>query len=319
MITRLHRIALMIAMILIGLTSAVPWARSAEPPQSMTPGAPAVREEMLVTTQWLANHLNGSTVKILHVGKKRASYIAGHIPGSRFLDGSDLATTVAGIPNEIPPLAQLTTLMARLGVENSDRVIVYDEEAGLLAARAYLTLDYLGMGGRTALLDGQFKKWRAEKRELSQAIPSFAPSGFTAHTNPQVIAYFEEVQNLTARKVGLSKAGACLIDARPEKQYTGADAGEGIARPGHIPGAVSVPWTRAIQSEANPVLRPPAELRAELGKAGIQQGAPVIAYCRTGGQASFSYFMLKHLGYDVKMYDGSYYEWTRKPETQVEK
>lgn len=286
---------------------------------SAAPKAPAVRGDMLVNATQLASLLGAPGVKVLHVGRKRDAYDAGHIPGALFVGWDEITETVGGLPNEIPPLPKLTALMRRLGVMADDRIILYDDEAGVAAARAYVTLDYLGLGERTAVLNGQLKKWVAEGRPLSKEAPKVTPSKFTPKPNPSVIADFKTVQAISSKNGELSAQGERLVDARPAEQYQGTQAGEGIERPGHIPGAVSVPWSCGVESEANPVFRPPAELRAELDKAGVKPGEKVITYCRTGGQASFAYFMLKYLGYDVKMYDGSYHEWSHKPGTAVAK
>jgi thiosulfate/3-mercaptopyruvate sulfurtransferase len=281
--------------------------------------APEVRANLLVETDWLVDHLADPNVRVLHIAQTRKGYDAGHIPLARFVAWNDISTTVAGLPNELPPVEALTALMRRLGVWNTDRVVIYDEDGGMLAARAYVTLDYLGMGDRAALLNGQLKKWKAEGKELSKEKPPVTPSDFTAHVNRDVIVGFEKVRELAGSDAALAKEQAKLIDARPAKQYRGEEAGEGIARPGHIPGAVSVPWNCALESDANPTFLSAEEIRAKYAKAGVKPGEQVITYCRTGGQASFAYFTLKYLGYDPKMYDGSYWEWSRKEGTKVEK
>jgi len=101
-----------------------------------------------------------------------------------------------------------------------------------------------------------------------------------------------------------------LIDARPVDEYTGAKPGDGIPRGGHIPGAANVFWMQNVVSKENPVMRPAAELRRLYEATGVAPDRKVVTYCRTGGQASHAYFTAKYLGYDVVMYDGSFFEWS---------
>jgi thiosulfate/3-mercaptopyruvate sulfurtransferase len=108
-----------------------------------------------------------------------------------------------------------------------------------------------------------------------------------------------------------------LIDARPVEEYTGTTPGEGIPRGGHIPGASNVFWMQNVVSKENPTLRSAAELRRLYEEAGVQHGRNIVTYCRTGGQASHAYFTLKYLGYEVVMYDGSFFEWSNTEGTPV--
>jgi thiosulfate/3-mercaptopyruvate sulfurtransferase len=109
---------------------------------------------MVVSTTWLDAHVNDPDVFVLHVGADRKSYDAGHIPGARFVSLPDIAVTREGTPNELPPATDLTRLFTRLGIGDRGRLVLYGDEQGLLAARLFFTLDYLGHGDRAALLDG---------------------------------------------------------------------------------------------------------------------------------------------------------------------
>jgi thiosulfate/3-mercaptopyruvate sulfurtransferase len=115
----------------------------------------------------------------------------------------------------------------------------------------------------------------------------------------------------------VTSPSAALIDARPVEEYTGAKPGDGVPRGGHIPGAVNVFWRQNLQSRENPVLRSVAELRKLYEEAGALPGRTLVTYCRTGGQASHAYFTLKYLGYDVIMYDGSFFEWSNTQGTPI--
>ena len=125
------------------------------------------------------------------------------------------------------------------------------------------------------------------------------------------------MRDLSWTATNVTSPSLVLIDARPVDEYTGTKPGEGVPRGGHIPGAANVFWMQNIVSKENPALRSPVELRRLYKEAGVQDGRTIVAYCRTGGQASHAYFTLKYLGYDVVMYDGSFFEWSNTEGTPV--
>ncbi|MFN0084478.1 MAG: sulfurtransferase [Blastocatellia bacterium] len=267
-----------------------------------------VRAEMLVSTDWLARNLNKPGVVVLHAAAERKSYDEGHVPGARFLSLREILTVRNGVANELPPVADLRNVFERLGVGDQSRIVIYGENAGLTAARVYFTLDYLGHGDRAALLDGGLEKWRAEKREVSTQAVAPQSAAFTPRVRPQVRAEASAVRDLSWIASNIEPSDVSLIDARPLKQYEGEDAG-GLSRPGHIPGAASLYWMQHLAAPDNPVLKPARELQALFEAAGVKPGQRVLTYCRSGMQASHSYFTAKYLGYDVMMYDGSFGEW----------
>ena len=277
----------------------------------------SVRSDMIVSTAWLAAHLNDPKVVILHVARERAHYDGGHIPGARFVGWGEITATRDGVPNELAPVAELQKLFERLGIGNSARIVLYGDSSGLSAARAYFTLDYLGHGGRAALLDGGLEKWQAERRAVSTDVVAPKTASFTPRVRPSVVTNLDVMRDLSWTATNLGSSGVVLIDARPVDEYTGAKPGDGVPRGGHIPGAANVFWMQNIVGKEMPLLRSPGELYRLYEKAGTQHGRTVVAYCRTGGQASHSYFTLKYLGYDVVMYDGSFYEWSNTEATPV--
>src|SRR5947209_2588369 len=140
--------------------------------------AAATRPDMLVSTDWLAKHLTDSKVVVLHVSGNRTAYDAGHLPGARFVPLSDLAITRDGIPNELPPAADLKKVLEAAGVSDDTRVIFYSDTSVLPATRAFFTLDYLGHGDQAALLDGGLEKWRGEGRTLTKDAPAAVQGHF---------------------------------------------------------------------------------------------------------------------------------------------
>lgn len=271
--------------------------------------APRVREELLVSPEWLAGRTEDPGVVVLHVGSDPAEYERGHVPGARFLPLRAIITERDGNVNGLPPVAQLDSVFESVGVSDGGRVVVYG--APLAAARTFFTLDYLGHGDRTALLDGGLAAWRAAGLPLAAQAPRVTRGAFTPRPGPERVVDAEWIR----RRLG--DPAVALLDARPEAQFTGAERGDGIPRGGHIPGAGNVFWERMIHSTQHPVLHDPESLRAMLRAAGVEPGETVVAYCRSGMQASFAYFVARYLGYDTRMYDGSFLDWSRRAELPV--
>lgn len=277
-----------------------------------------VRANLLVSTDWLAKNNNNPKLVVIYVGRDNKDYSAGHIPNARFLALSDLMIMREGKPNELPPVERLTATFANLGINNDSRIVLYSDNYNLYAARAYFTLDYLGLGEQVALLDGGLDKWKAEKRPLTTEAPELKAGNFTPRLNPNIMMVRDVVRDVSWATSNLDKPNYALIDARPNEEYTGAKPGDGVKRGGHIPGAANVYWMeKNLVSKENPVLRPAGELRKLYEAAGATKNKTVVSYCRTGVQASHTYFVAKYLGYDVAMYDGSFLEWSNTENTPV--
>ncbi len=295
---------------------ATPRARSASTALPAT-GA-AVRGDMLVTSTWLAARLDDAGVVILHVADERRHFVNGHVPGARFLDAGELAWTRDGIPNELPPVEKLVDTFTRLGVGDDSRIVLYGDRMGLAAARAYFTLAYLGHAHRTAVLDGGLEKWRREGREVSRLETVFEPGSFTPDIQGQLVVSLPVMRDYSWVAGRVTDSSLAIIDARPPDEFRGDTPGEGIERPGHIPGAVNIFWRRNVAA-GEPTMRPEAELRTLYEAAGATEGGTVVTYCRTGGQGAHAWFTARYLGYDARLYDGSYYEWSEAGDTPIER
>ena len=282
--------------------------------------APAVRSDMLVTTAWLAQHLKDPKLVVLHVSRDRTAYDAGHIPGARFLALSDIVVTRDGILNELPPAAALKTVLERVGVSDDSRVILYGDASVLPATRAYFTLDYLGRGDNAALLDGGLSKWTSESRPIEKEAPTVKEGRLTPRPHPEVVVNINAVKDLSFSAVNAPAASPVLLDARTTAEFSGTTAANAeIPRPGHIPGATDLYWMDTQASKSDMSLLPVASLRKMYESAGVTPDRPVVTYCNTGMQASQSYFTLKYLGYDTRMYDGSFSEWSNAKDSPVQK
>lgn len=261
-----------------------------------TPQAPApLKSQMLVSTQWLADHLHDPQVVVLHVAKNRADYDRGHLPGARFLADDDFILGHVGLMVELPPAETLKKNFESAGVSDESRVVIYTTDWYPYAARAYYTLDYLGHGDHTALLNGSIEQWRSEGRPISTDSVTPIQENLTLHIRDKVRALLHEAKETSARASGQ----AILLDSRPQKR----DAD------GHIPGAAHIFWEETVVDAKKPVFRSADELKTLLVSRGITPGHKLVPYCEVGLQASHNYFVAKYLGYDAAMYDGSYYEW----------
>lgn len=272
----------------------------------MADSAPPLRKEMLVTAAWLAAHLSDPGLVVLCIDSSPEFYSRGHIPSARQIKLEDIAVTRDGIPNEFPPVEDLRKTFAAAGVSNSSRLVLYGERSNLFAARAYFTLDYLGVAGRAALLDGGIDKWTAEHRPLSTETPRVKPAALTISLRPEIL-----VDTAAMRDLAKKPEAVTLIDARPTKEFSGEQLSEEVTKAGHIPGASSLFWMDMLVSRENPVLKPEVDLRRMYSALNAKADQPLVTYCRTGMQSSFDYFVAKYLGYDPSMYDASFFEWSK--------
>ncbi|HZG44623.1 MAG TPA: sulfurtransferase [Longimicrobium sp.] len=266
---------------------------------------PEWNEDLRETSAELARRLNDPRVVVLHVGRDRASYDAGHVPGARFLPLSAIVAERNGIPNELPSVQQLEEAFEAVGVSDNSRVILYGDLQGLLAARAFFTLDYLGHANH-AILDGGLERWRADERPVSTEVPSARRGSLTPRPHADLVVTAEWVRD------HLNDTSVVFVDARPAAEFSGATPGEGVTRPGHIPGAHNLFWRNSLISETDPRLRSPEVLATAYTLAEASQDDTVVVYCRTGVQASHAYYVARYLERKVKMYDASFIEWSRR-------
>jgi thiosulfate/3-mercaptopyruvate sulfurtransferase len=271
----------------------------------------AKREPFVVTAAWLAEHLNDKDLVLLHVGV-RAEYDAAHIPGAMFIDNQAISTPRGeGLTLQIPSVEQLKEAFETRGVSDSSRIIVYFGKDWVTpTARVFLTLEYLGLGDRTSMLDGGMPVWIAENHPVTADVKQPARGSLMPRPRPETIA---DVAWVAAH---LQDSAVTIVDARTEKFYAG-DPG-GFSRGGHLPGAVSIPFTSLVESETSDKLKDIAALTEIFRAAGVKPGAEVVTYCHIGQQASFVYFVARLLGYKARLYDGSMNEWSARSDLRLE-
>lgn len=291
--SRIHRRAVLVCGILVML--------------ALPLHAQAVREQMLVQPDWLQRRLG--TVTLLHIGDA-AGYDTSHIPGAVLVELSSLLAQRDGTPNELPPIDALERVFRAAGVGARERIVVYSSDP-LLAARAWFTLDYLGQGDRVAMLDGGLTKWLAAGYATSKERVQPKPGSFEARAVPQAVTRLAAMREIVRLRDQLG-SGLVLIDARSSAQFSGDEAGPDVQHAGHIPGAMNIPY--ASNLDATGSFKSVYDLRLIYHQAGVTRDSANIVYCRTGMQASMTYFVLRYLGYDASLYDGSFIEWSNAGE-----
>jgi len=269
------------------------------------------RSSMIVSTEWLGQHLTDKSLVLLHVGDNK-EYDAAHIPGAQFIQTTDIsAPRGTGLILELPAVEQLTATFEKFGVTENSRIIVYFGKDWVTpTSRVYFTLDYLGLGDRTSILDGGMPAWLAEKRPVTTEISTPRPGSFTPHPNSKLVVDANWVS------ANVNKPGVAILDARDAKFYTGESAGN-MPRAGHIPSAKSIPFGSVVEDSNK--FKSEQALRQIFANAGVKQNDSVATYCHIGQQASLLYFVARYLGYDAHLYDGSFQDWSNRKDLPVEK
>ena len=263
-------------------------------------------KDVLVDTQWVENHLNDDSIRVVEVDENPALYAEAHIPGAIGFDWKrDLQDQVR---RDFLDPADFGELLGGRGIANQHTVVLYGDRNNWFAAYTYWYLKYYGHDN-VKLMNGPREKWISEGRPTSTDEPRYEPQTFDAREgDPAIRAMRDEV-------FAALDSSTRLVDVRSPQEFSGeliAMAGyeqEGAQRAGHIPGAASVPWAQAVQEDGT--FKPADELRELYKSKGVVDGSPIIAYCRIGERSAHTWFVLHELlgEDDVKNYDGSWTEW----------
>jgi thiosulfate/3-mercaptopyruvate sulfurtransferase len=277
-----------------------------------------VRPEVLVTTEWLAAHLDDPRIRIVESDEDVLLFDTGHIPNAQKVDWhADLNDPVV---RDYISSEKFEELLRSKGIDESTTVIFYGDKNNWWATYAFWVFQLFGFTN-ARILDGGRTKWEKEGRPMVTDVKTFPPTGFRARKrdDSRIRAFKEEVlEHMKARRP--------LIDVRSPEEFSGQRTHmaeypqEGVLRGGHIPGAKNVPWARAANPDGS--FKSADELRQLYERdAGLKKADDVVAYCRIGERSSHTWFVLSYLlGYDkVRNYDGSWTEWGNSVKAPIEK
>ena len=260
-------------------------------------------DSLVVSTGWLAAHLHDPRVVVLHAGAHdEEAFARAHLPGARYLDLMAITANVAGVPTELPAVALLDSVFESVGVSDDSRVVLYGSPT--VVGRAFFTLEYLGHS-RVSVLDGGLRRWRAEGRAVASEATRHARGRLTPRPRPEIVAGAAWVRDR------LGNGRVALLDTRTDAEFLGVGERRGLRSDGHLPGAQHLLWEELLESEDELELRDAGVLRAKFLARGAAPGDTVVTYCLVGMRASLSYLVARWLGYETRMYDGSYAEWSR--------
>ena len=263
----------------------------------------------LVSTDWLAQHLGDQNLVVVdgswHLPATQRNglieYLAAHIPGAIYFDIDEIADHSSALPHMLPPPKAFALHMARLGIGDGMKIVVYDGLGLFSAARVWWT--FLAFGVKDVkILEGGFPKWCADGHPVEKDMVIRKPAKFTARLNRKMVAGIDQVEAM------LKSGSAQVVDSRPADRFRG-DAPEprpGV-RAGHMPGSRNVPYMSVIE---NGTLAAPEKIRAALAQAGVDSHKPVVASCGSGVSAALMWLALDAVGNKPQaLYDGSWADW----------
>ena len=265
--------------------------------------------DALVTTQWLAEELGASDLRVVDAtyvdaatGRDAAAeYEREHIPGAVFMNLGELRDTDSGLPMMLPSAEKFASRMQSLGLGDGSRIVLYDSSPWKTAARAWWMLHTFGAHD-IAILDGGIAKWKAEGRDVASGKEQLRHRHFTVWNDRK------GVRSLDQMKANLETGDEQILDARSAARYTGEEADPRPAtHAGHMPGAKNLPYTALFDEDGS--WKQGAALRAAFEDAGVDVDKPIVTTCGSGITASTLMFGLHLLGKDAALYDGSWSEW----------
>ena len=277
------------------------------------------KPDVLVSTDWVAEHLNDANIRIVESNEDPLLYPSGHVPGAVQIDWAlDLNDQVR---RDYLNKEQFGALMAKNGIARETTVVFYGDKSNWWATYAFWIFQLFGHTN-AKVMDGGRLKWEKEGRDLTREVKTYAATTYNApeRDDSKIRAFRGQVQEHQA-------AGRPMVDVRSPAEYSGEKTHmpeypqEGVLRGGHIPGAQSVPWARAANPEDG-TFKSSEELKAIYeGEKGLKSSDNIVAYCRIGERSSHTWFVLSYLlGYPtVRNYDGSWTEWGNSVGLPIEK
>lgn len=268
--------------------------------------------DALVDTEWMLAHLDDPAVRLIDVSSREAVYQEGHLPGAQFVQwNTELTNPDDPVEGQILTREGLSELMTRLGVENGNTVVFYDDFNNLFAARAYWVMKYY-QHDDVRVYNGGSKKWVADGHALTtDTAISFKSDGYVAGApNPAIATDWQYVVD------SIDDPSKVFCDVRRPAEYDGSDMR--AERGGHVPGAVNLEWTQSVREDGTFLER--RALRELYQLADFTPDKEIITYCQAGVRGAHTWFVLSELlGYSrVRNYDGSWAEYGNREDSPIE-
>jgi thiosulfate/3-mercaptopyruvate sulfurtransferase len=293
------------------LTATLLLAACGEEGTATTGGTNVVAADLLVESDWLADHLQDNNLRIVDV-RAPAKYQETHIPGAINLTTGALDHMVNEFVRDARPAGEVAEIVGAAGIGDDHHVVIYDDNRSVIAARLFWVLDYYGHS-RLSILNGGYPKWTAENRAVTRQAPRFEAATFSATPDPTKVADKDYIL------ANMGEDSVALCDARTPGEYTGEDVRRGAGRGGRVPGAVNIDWVNSVTGDETPTFKALADLKQLYEAAGITPDKEVITYCQSAVRGAHSYYVLKLLGYPrVRNYDGSWQDWSNNQSLPIE-
>ncbi|MFQ5887374.1 MAG: rhodanese-like domain-containing protein, partial [Candidatus Hydrothermarchaeales archaeon] len=284
------------------------------PPITEIPVVPGyANPDALVDFAWLKEHIDDENLHIIDLSSDKTGYEIRHIPGAIYVDVSqDIVDLDNPVANQVAPKEKIEALVQRLGINEDDTIVVYDDTNNMKAARMFYVLRYYGHKD-IRLLNGGLNEWTDNGGETTSAVPEVTPTEYSLK-EPNM----DMITDLAFVNENIDNPNITLVDARPTVQYTGEDVRPGIGRGGgHIPGAINVPGGLTWDEDMKIISF--EELQSIYQDAGVMEDKKIVTYCHNGNLGAYTWFVLNELlGYpDVVLYDGSMLEWSNNPDVTI--
>ena len=304
--TRTHSFAGTLVPLLAALLLVPPTPASAQ-----QPGVQKIPVDPLVEPGWLMDNIDDPTVVVLHPGERGLA--DGRIPGTRVVGLDGIAWEGGqGWQVEFRDVEQLIETFRGAGVNSDSKVVIYGPSM-TMAARVWVTFDFLGLGDHAFVLNGGYGGWVDAGGAVETGELASVTRGNVSAENP--IDFRVSAEWIAGN---LEDESVALLDARPDDEYTGADGGMGgMARPGHIPGAAQLYWEELMVEGSRLRFRDRAEIEDVLRRHGAGPDKTNVSYCMIGLRASVDYLATRMLGWDARFYDGSWHDWGTRDDVPV--